>query len=378
MHVLVTVNSAWNVFNFRRPVIDALLQQGHRVTVLAPFDEAVTSLEEWGCEFIKLNMDVKGLSLLNDLSLLWRMLKVFAKKKPDIVLSYTIKNNIFGAIASRCLRVPFIPNVTGLGTAFLGKNIVQSIVELLYRYAFKGLPTVFFQNSDDRDLFVSRKLITAEQAELLPGSGIDLVHFSATPMPNNDGQVAFLMIARLLRDKGVIEYVDAARSLRATGCNARFCLLGAMGSKNRTAIASDTVKEWVQEGIIEYLGEVSDVRPQIASADCIVLPSYREGAPRTLIEGAAMARPLIATDVPGCRDIVEDKRTGFLCVARDSASLATALKAFLALSQDERVVMGEAGRRRIVQFYDQAYVVSAYEKAIRTMIKGNHHDQDYK
>lgn len=369
MHVLMTVNTAWNILNFRKPILDQLIKQGHRVTILAPTDESVPQLQALGCHFIDLQMDAKGLNPLNSLYLMRRMEKIFAKTKPDVILSYTIKNNVFGAMAARKSSIPFIPNVSGLGTAFLSGGFVKNVAEWLYRYAFKKLPTVFFQNGDDRDLFISRGLIVPKQAKLLPGSGIDLKCFEAKSMPDRSEHISFLMIARILRDKGVIEYVEAARLLRTRGYKARFRLLGALGSQNRTAIKPETVKAWVEEGIIEYIGHVSDVRPQIEAADCVVLPSYREGAPRTLIEGAAMARPLIATNVPGCRDIIEDKRTGFLCAPRDASSLVSAFENFLALSPTERESMGKAGRKRMEQYYDQAYVVSAYEKAIRAAIK---------
>lgn len=375
MHVLMTVNSAWNILNFRKGVLFHLIKQGHSITILAPADESVPQLLAFGCDFIDLQMDAKGLNPLNSLYLMWRMKKAFAKIKPDVILSYTIKNNVFGAMAARSSNIPFIPNVSGLGTAFLSGGFVEKVAEWLYRHAFKKLQTVFFQNGDDRDLFISRGLIDPKQAKLLPGSGIDLKLFEETPMPDKSEHVTFLMIARILRDKGVIEYIEAARILRARGYKARFRLLGALGSQNRTAIKPESVKAWVEEGIIEYICHVSDVRPQIEAADCVVLPSYREGAPRTLIEAAAMARPLIATDVPGCRDIVKDNRTGFLCVPRDASSLVSAFEDFLALSPTERETMGKAGRRRMEQYYDQAYVVSAYENAIRTAIKSRHQDE---
>lgn len=369
MHVLMTANTAWNILNFRIAVLNQLIKQGHNVTILAPADESVPQLQASGCHFIDLQMDAKGLNPLNSLYLMWRMKSAFSKIKPDVILSYTIKNNIFGAMAARKSNIPFIPNVSGLGTAFLSGGFVKNVAEWLYRHAFSKLQTVFFQNGDDRDLFISRGLIDPKQAKLLPGSGIDLEYFVAKPMPDKSVHVSFLMIARILRDKGVFEYIEAARILRARGYKARFGLLGALGSQNRTAIKQEAVQSWVEEGIIEYLGQVSDVRPQIEAADCIVLPSYREGAPRTLIEAAAMARPLIATDVPGCRDIVEDKRTGFLCEPRDASSLVSVFEDFLALSPTERETMGKAGRRRMEQYYDQAYVVSAYEDAIRAAIK---------
>jgi len=364
MHIIMTVNAAWNVWNFRRPLVAALLADGHRVTVLAPRDAAVPELEALGCRFIPLEMDVKGLNPMKDLRLMRRFKLHFQEERPDAVLSFTIKNNIFGAMAAKRLGIPFIPNITGLGTAFLSGGILQTIAEGLYWHAFRGLSVVFFQNEDDRNLFLRRKLVRESQARLLPGSGIDLERFAIAEPPLSDQASTFLMIARLLRDKGALEFVEAARKVKSFTPTARFLLLGAIGSENRTAIDAATVEGWQTEGVIEYLGTAPDVRPHIAAAACVVLPSYLEGAPRTLIEAASMGRPLIATDVPGCRAVVEDGVTGFLCEARSGDSLARACMKFLALGMDARQTMGIAGRRKMEREFDQAIVVAAYRDAL--------------
>jgi glycosyltransferase involved in cell wall biosynthesis len=368
LKVLLTVNAAWNVWNFRRPLVAALLAEGHSMTVLAPADDAVPALLEMGCHFVPLAMDAKGLNPLEGVRLVRRFKQQFRVLQPDVVLSYTIKNNIFGAMAARAVGVPFVPNVTGLGTAFLSGGLLQAIAEGLYRHAFKRLPVVFFQNADDRDLFAQRRLVRAEQARLLPGSGIDLQRFAAAEMPPATSAPVFLMIARLLRDKGVLEFVEAARQVKTQYPQARFQLLGAVDAENRTAIDRATVDGWVNEGVVEYLGTTTDVRPLIAAASCVVLPSYREGAPRTLIEAAAMARPLIATDVPGCRSVVDDGLSGYLCQVRDADSLADAAMRMLALSHEECVAMGQAGRQKMQRQFDEALVVAAYRDVIGAVV----------
>ena len=364
MHILITVNAAWNVVNFRRPIVEEMIADGHSVTVLAPYDNSVATLESLGCKVLPLEMSVKGLNPLQDIKLIGRMRKVFRAEQPDAIFSYTIKNNIFGALAARPLGIPFIPNVTGLGTAFLSGGFLKRIAEGLYRRAFHNLGVIFFQNEDDRDLFLERRLVTAQQARLLPGSGIDLIHFAATDYPPESDAPVFLMIARLLRDKGVLEYVAAARKVKSVHPRARFQILGAVNAANRTAIDAATVKSWQEEGVIEYLGTADDVRPHIAAAHCVVLPSYREGAPRTLIEAAAMARPLIATGVPGCRSVVDDGVTGYLCKVRDGDDLARSMDTFLVLTRDERAQMGLAGRAQMAAHFDQAIVVEAYRNAL--------------
>ncbi len=364
MHIVLTVNVAWNIWNFRQPLVEVLLADGHRVTILAPPDAAVEKLTALGCAFVPLAMDQKGLNPLRDLALLWRMRRHFRTLRPDIILSFTIKNNLYGALAARSLNISFLPNVTGLGTAFLSTGLLRRVAETLYRLAFAKQPTVFFQNRDDRDLFVERRLVRPEQAQLLPGSGIDLTRFAAAPYPEGEQETHFLMISRLLRDKGVIEYVEAARMLREEFPDAKFQLLGAAGYDNRTAIDAATAARWHDEGVVDYLGTADDVRPLIAAAHCVVLPSYREGAPRTLIEAAACARPLIATDVPGCRAVVDHNVNGLLCRARDADDLANAMRQFLSLPLEKRIAMGLAGSDKMEREYDVRIVADRYRQAI--------------
>jgi glycosyltransferase involved in cell wall biosynthesis len=254
-------------------LVEALMGDGHQITVLAPRDDAVPDLERLGCRVRPLEMSVKGLNPIEGLKLQLRFGRIFREERPYAVLSYTIKNNIFGARAAKPANVPFVPNVTGLGTAFLSGKLLQTVTEQLYRRSFAALPVVFFQNEDDRDLFLDRRLVRADQARLLPGSGIDLRRFAPAPMPAPEDPPVFLMIARLLRDKGVLEFVEAARVLKASHPRARFQLLGAVGSENRSAIDRPTVDAWVAEGVVEYLGTTADVRPAIAAASCVVLPS---------------------------------------------------------------------------------------------------------
>lgn len=368
MHILLTANAAWNIWNFRKPMVEALLDDGHRITVLAPPDDAVRELECLGCRVLPLEMSVKGLNPLEDMKLQRRFVRIFCEERPDAVLSYTIKNNIFGSRAAKTVGIPFLPNVTGLGTAFLSGKLLQFITEQLYRSSFGHLPVVFFQNKDDQDFFLDRRLIKADQARLLPGSGIDLTRFAPAAMPSSDEPPIFLMIARLLRDKGVLEFVEAARNIKIRHPQVRFKLLGAIGAENRSAIGRAALDGWVSEGVVEYLGTMTDVRPAIMAASCVVLPSYREGAPRTLIEAAAMARPLIATDVPGCRAVVDRDISGFLCEVRSADSLAHAIEHFLALTPGSRQAMGIAGRAKMEREYDQALVVTAYRDALAYLI----------
>ena len=282
--------------------------------------------------------------------------------RPAAFLGFTIKPNIYGTLAAKSLKIPAIPNVSGLGTAFIGGGPLERIVAGLYRVAFRGLRSVFFQNPDDQALFIERRIIRADQAKLIPGSGIDLDRYRPVPIP--DGPFTFLLIARLLGDKGVREYVAAAKLLRPTMPGVRFHLLGPLDEQNRTAIARAELDEWVADGSIEYLGPAEDIRPAIAQASAVVLPSYREGMPRSLLEAAAMGRPLVATDVPGCRHLVDEGVTGFLCEAKNAASLADALQKMVHASPAERQAMGETARKRVQAEFSESLVIRAYLDAL--------------
>jgi glycosyltransferase involved in cell wall biosynthesis len=288
--------------------------------------------------------------------------------RPSILLGFTIKNNLVGALLCKLYGVPFIPNVTGLGTAFLSGQCLKFVATTLYRMAFADLPSVFFQNTDDAQQFCEMGIVRKNQVTLVPGSGIDLQYFRAIPLLTDTAGTTFLMIARLLKDKGVMEFAEAAATIKAAGFDARFMLVGPLDADNRTAVSEDLVDGWVEDGILTYEGSCDDVRPHIESADCVVLPSYREGAPRTLIEASAMARPVIATRVPGCTAVVSEGVTGLLCEARDSESLAEAMKQFLAMTATERRDMGASGRLKMEQEFDQALVVGAYMRSIEMAV----------
>jgi len=308
MHILLTVNAAWNIVNFRSSLVEALINDGHRITALVPVDDSIPQLRQMGCEVVPLKMDAKGLSPYADLGLVVAMRKAFKALRPDFVLSFTIKNNIFGALAARGLPLTFVPNVTGLGTAFLSSFLLRQVTTHLYRSAFRPLDHVVFQNLDDRTFFETMHITKPRQAVLVPGSGIDLKRFPFTPLlqQSKNEAVTFLMISRILADKGVREYAQAARQLKSRYPNVRFQLLGACDAQNRTALSIAEVQDWEDCGYIEYLGWTDDVRSEIAAADCLVLPSYREGAPRALLEGGAMGRPMVTTDVPGCRSVYRE------------------------------------------------------------------------
>ena len=366
--LLLSANSLWNITNFRARLIRSLAAEGYRLTVAAPCSAEEAAAFALPANTQGIAIDRSGMNPLHDGHLLLAYAGIMRRLRPAAYLGWTIKPNIYGALAARLMGVPAILNVSGLGTAFLSGSLMSRSISMFYTIAFRGAYVVFFQNKDDLALFVGRGLVTERQARLLPGSGIDLDRFRATAVPAAPGSPTFLLIARLLGDKGIREFVEAARSVRAEYPNARFQLLGSLDPANRSAIGADELAQWIGEGFIEYLGATDDVRPFVEQATAVVLPSYREGLPRTLLEGAAMGRPLIASDVPGCREVVVDGLNGFLCRPADSRSLADAMLRLSALRLDELAAMGRAARSHVQARFDEELVVGAYVDVLRDVI----------
>jgi glycosyltransferase involved in cell wall biosynthesis len=372
--VFFSINTAWNLVNFRSGLIRSLVAEGYEVVAVAPDDAYSARLSELGCRFVPLPMDNQGTHPLRDMLLTFRFWKLLRRERPDVLLAYTVKPNIYGSLAAGLLGIPVVNNIAGLGAVFIKDGWLVRLVRGLYRLALRRSAKVFFQNGDDRDLFVEASLVRPEQTDLLPGSGIDLTRFipeayeSKTRPATEQIKFRFLLIARMLRDKGVAEYVAAAKLLRARWPNVDFCLLGFLDVENPAAISTEEMNAWVAEGYVRYLGVSDDVRSEIAAADCIVLPSYREGTPRTLLEAAAMAKPIITTDAVGCREVVDDGVNGYLCKVRDAEDLAAKMDRMLGLSMSERVAMGREGRKKMEAQFDEKIVIAKYLQVVAELV----------
>lgn len=363
MTLLVSANGSWNIVHFRMSLLKALANSGFRIVVAAPCDGHSAAIREAGFEFHGLPMSRSGMNPFADALLLGRYWRLMRRVRPAVYLGYTIKPNLYGSIAAAGVGALTINTITGLGTSFLQRSWLRRLAGALYRLALRRSHRVIFQNRDDLGLFLDRKVVRAEQARLAPGSGIDLDFFHV--MSDQAGvPPVFLFIGRLLRDKGVREFVEAAGLLRAELPGVRFQILGAIDPDNRTSVTAAELKDWVDRGLVEYLGPSDDVRPFIAGATAIVLPSYREGMPRTLLEGAAMGRPLIAADVPGCRELVEEGVTGALCRPRDARSLADAIARIALADGEHRRRLGCAARQRVERHFSDAAVIRVYLDAI--------------
>ncbi len=359
MRIAIVLNTSWNIYNFRLNLIKSLQKEEHEVHTIAPQDDFTPRLVEAGCIYHRLNMDSRGANPIKDLALIVELFRLYRRIRPDVVLHFTIKPNVYGTLAAAAAGIPAVNNVCGLGTAFLKKGFTSFVARWLYRLSFRFARRVFFQNIDDLKLFENNHLIARHQADLLPGSGINLEQF--TPAPRRPGKpFTFLMISRLISDKGIFEYIQAIEKLKQQGISARFQLLGAIDEQHKRGIPAVTLQQWVNAGLVEYLGTSHDVRPIIQQADCVVLPSYREGIPRTLLEAAAMGRPLIATNVPGCRQVVSHGYNGMLCEPKNADDLARKMKAMASLPQPVLEQFALQSRKKVEKEFCESRVISKY------------------
>jgi Glycosyltransferase len=370
MRIAVVLNTSWNIYNFRMNFVTALLSRGYEVHTIAPVDDYTQYLREAGCIHHNVKMDSRGANPLKDSLLIGELYLIYKKIQPDVVLHYTIKPNVYGTLAATMLHIPVINNVCGLGTVFLKNNLVSAVALLLYKVSFRFAQKVFFQNPDDMKLFLDKKLVPAEAVDLVPGSGIDLSRFQPMPFRRNK-PFTFLMISRLISDKGVFEYIEAVKKLQSEGLNARFQLLGALDPEHKRGIQPAVVQSWIRDGLVEYLGTTNNVREFIERADCIVLPSYREGTPRTLLEAASSNKPIVATNVPGCNHVVQHNHNGLLCNLKDADDLAEKMLAMSNFDDETLKEFGQNGRSKIEAEFDESLVINKYLSALLNLRKAS-------
>ena len=361
--IIIVSNTSWSLFNFRFELARSIKKNGYEVVLVAPCDEYSDRLSK-EFEYHDIYMNNKGTNPKEDIKTTLAFYNLYKQIKPNVVLHYTIKPNIYGTIACSLLGIKTINNIAGLGTLFVKEDFIAKIAKILYRFSQSKASHVFFQNNDDLIQFTKERLVTKEKCDVLPGSGIDTMKYLPREKKQSDKTI-FLLIARMLWEKGIGEYVEAARIIKKKYKNIEFQLLGFLDVENRSAISREQMQEWVDEGIVNYLGVTDDVPSFIAKADCIVLPSfYREGTPRTLLESASMAKPIITTDNVGCRDVVDDGVNGYLCQVRNSKDLVNKIEKFLSLNDEEKYLMGQKSREKMIAQYDESIVIDKYLKAI--------------
>lgn len=359
MKILILANFDVGLYQFRRELIETLLP-GNEVLLSLPYGSWVEPLKEMGCHFIDTPMDRRGMNPVRDFRLLltyWKMLKT---QKPDLVITYTIKPNVYGAFAARVLRIPYAVNITGLGTAFQGDGMLRKVVTAMYRLSCKRAKVVFFENSENCQIFLNEKIVKEEQTCLLSGAGVNLSHYQVSDYPKGEG-TRFLFIGRVMKEKGIEELFAAMRRLRAGGIPCTLDVLGGFEEDYKALM-----EEFQAEGWLRYHGYQADVRPFIADSHCFVLPSWHEGMANTNLECAASGRPVITSNIHGCLEAVEDGVTGYLCEKQNADDLYRVMKHFTELPYDHRKAMGLAGRHRMEKIFDKNQVV---EKTVFHLMK---------
>lgn len=365
--ILFVANSSWFLYNFRSDIMLYMKNKGFEVIGVAPEDNYSNKIRELSIEHIAIKLDRKGKNIVKDFLLILKLAKIYKKYQPTVVHHFTIKPSIYGTMAARMAKVPRIANsITGLGYVFIEKNVTQRFVKFMYKLSFKSNRVrVIFENPDDKNIFVSNKIINEKHAFVIYGNGVDSTKFSIdnsdiASLPNfkkNDGCIIFSLFARMLWDKGIKEFVDAAKIVLEKKKNAKFYLVGGLDDGNPTAAPIIWLNNVSQNPNIQWIDHVEDVRTYMKISDVVVLPSaYKEGVPQSLIESASMSRPLITTDVSGCKEIVIDNLNGIIVPPKDSQKLAEAML-ILANDAQKRKQMGVAGRNLMLQKFDSKIVI---------------------
>ena len=368
--IAVIENGLFSTYTMRDGLMQRLLKEGYDITILTHTNSFESQVEKTGLKVV--NIGSGNLNPAKVSKYIFSLYKALKRLQPDVCLTFSIRPAIWGNFLTRYLKIPTITNITGVGPLFTSKNFAYRIARSIYRFALKKTKKVYFQNFDDMNLFLENKFVTEDIAERIPGSGVDYQKFSPITLEEKSHEnFIFLFIGRLIKDKGIFEFVEAARNIQKKYPNVIFNVIGPFWHQNlkSNTITKTDLQNWITEGIIDYQGEKKDVRKFIAESDCIVLPSYREGASNILLEAASMEKPIITTNTTGCKEIVEDGITGFLCSVKDSKDLAEKMEKMLLILPEQRIEMGKKGRQKIIKEFDKQLVVNAYLKAIDQILK---------
>ncbi|RYE53753.1 MAG: glycosyltransferase family 1 protein [Sphingobacteriales bacterium] len=363
--VIFVGNTSWSMWNFRSGILKHLKRKGYRVIVAAPNDKFVDEMKANGIEFVPLKfLNRKGLNPLQDFLLFLELLRLYLKKRPNFIFHYTAKPNIYGSFAAGLSRTWSCAMVSGLGYAFMRENLFRKFVTALYRYSFQFSKKVIFLNQDDLDDFIMLRILPDfEKTILFNGEGVDTGYFKSSYSKNEHSKI-FLFVGRLLKDKGINEYVEAAKILKKKYNNTIFQILGPLDANNPAGISEEKLNEWIAEGDVTYLGESHDVRPQMESATAIVLPSYMEGLSRVLMEAASMGIPILASDIRGCKETVEVGKNGILFEPKSSVSLVEALDKFMKLTAEEIEEYGQHSRQKAVKEFAEFEIIKKYDQLL--------------
>ena len=358
-------NSLQTMWQFRSGVLTTLAQMGYEVVVIAPQDSDTIPLQKANIRFIPIQIDSHGMNPISDIRLMLQLKHIYRNEHFDLVFHYTIKPIIYGGWAAARTATAYIAVVTGLGYTFLSNNWITKLTKWLYRTALRHAKNVWFLNQDDQTIFIDQRIVSPTRTQVIPGEGVDTTFYHSTLPPT--APFTFLFVGRLLWHKGISEFVDAAKIVLQKYPKVEFHVVGSL-EKPHLGATIQHINQWTKTGIITYLGETTDIRPFVQQAHCIVLPSYREGLSRVLLEAAAMQRPIITTQVPGCQEIVENGENGLLCMKQHALSLAQCMLQLLTLTDDDRQRMGEKGREKVCTLFDEKIIIKHYINTLTELL----------
>lgn len=358
MKIMILANNDVGLYQFRKELIEELLKQ-HEVVISLPYGDFVKPLEDIGCKFIDTPVDRRGMNPIKDLRLFFAYWKILKQEKPDLVITYTIKPNVYGGCICRLIKIPYAVNITGLGTAFENAGMLKKIVTFMYKVGCKKAKVVFFENEGNRQIFIQEKIVKQSQTHRLNGAGVNLEKYQVAPYPDGE-KLKFLFMGRIMAEKGIDELFEAMHHLVSDGINCELNLLGFYEENYK-----EKIEKYQAEGWLNYYGYQKDVKPFIEDSHCFVLPSWHEGMANTNLECAAMGRPVITSSIHGCMEAVEDGVSGYLCEKQNADDLYRTMKKFAMLSYDDKKNMGLAGRRRMEDIFDKKKVVKETLKELR-------------
>ncbi|MFP7277868.1 glycosyltransferase family 4 protein [Exiguobacterium indicum] len=365
--VILLGNHAFVIYNFRKELIQQLLKDGYEVYLSMPYDdEKVPLMESWGCKYIETNVDRRGTNPIKDIKLIIHYIKIIIKNKPDIALTYTVKPNLYGGLVCSFLRIPYLTNITGLGSGFKSENTLKKILVILYKIALKKSKKIYFQNTNDRDTLIQNQIVKREY-KLIPGSGVNLLEFELKPTPITE-EIRFIFIGRIMKDKGIHEYLDAAKKIKLEFHDkVRFDVLGFIEKTEKEL--NEKINDLEKKGYINYLGYQSNVKSYIEDVHCLIQPSHGgEGISNVLLEAGAMGKILIASNIPGCRETIEIGKNGFLFEAKNHDDLKEKIENVINLKKEDIISMSNNSRGKMEKEFDRNIVVNEYIKSIRKII----------
>ena len=361
--ILILANNDVGLYNFRKELIERLLTDGFQVFIALPYGERVEYFNKLGCIFFNTPISRRGKNIISDIKLLLTYLKIVEDVNPDLILTYTVKPNIYGGIIASIKKIPFITNITGLGSSIESGKFIRYLTLILYKLALRKASCVFFQNSENEN-FMKQNNVVKGRYRLVPGSGVNTAIFQYLPYPQ-DEVVTFAFISRIMREKGIDEYIEAARIVKSKHKNVEFLVIGPIEENYEVILAKNH-----ESKIINYVGNVDDVRKYLKIINCIIHPTYYpEGMSNVLLESAACGRPAITTNRSGCREIVEDGVTGFLVEPKNVTQLVSKIEQFLKMSIEQQREMGRKARNKVEKEFNREFVVNAYMEEIALSLK---------